>query len=195
MDLEQRVETLERETEILKKDIRGTLLDVQESLSEKSASPGSLKAAGSLRWQKKAWALALLNLLIAIILFTNIRFYTSDTSPASGPLLNSWLQAFWVALAFVWLILQMYPLALLLDQNDKQQRDAAWRNTAALFRSNPGLTLALTLSVLVVAVISALFPSLWFLVAAMLFVSLCVNATGRLLTLHRQQSQTGEREK
>lgn len=185
MELEQRVEALERELRILKGEIRGTLLDVQENLSEKPASPS--------RWRKRAWVLALLNLLLAIVLFTNIRFYTPEPAPGGGSLLDPWLQAFWVALAFVWLLLQLYPLALLLDQEEPRARDAAWRNAGALFLSNPGLTLALTLSVLAVAIISMLFPSLWLVVVVALFAVVCVNAVGKLLCL-RQWAQVGEGE-
>jgi protein-S-isoprenylcysteine O-methyltransferase Ste14 len=179
VELEQRVKALEREVEILKGEIRGTLLDVQESLAEKPASPS--------RWRKRAWVLALLNLLLSIVLFTNIRFYTPEPAPGGGSLLDSWLQAFWVALAFVWLLLQMYPLALLLDQEEPRARDAAWRNAGALFRSNPGLTLALTLVILVVAVVSVLFPSLWLVLTVALLAVVCFNAAGPLLRLCRER--------
>ena len=179
MELERRVETLERELRILKGEIRGTLLDVQESLAEKPANPS--------RWRKRAWVLALLNLLLSIVLFTNIRLYTPDPAPGGGSLVDPWLQAFWVALAFVWLLLQMYPLALLLEQEEPVARDAAWRNAGALFRSNPGLTLALTVVVLVVAVASVLFPSLWFVLTVALLAVVCLNAAGPLLRLCRER--------
>jgi hypothetical protein len=168
VELEHRVETLEHEMEVLRKEIRGTLLDVQQSLSEKPATPS--------RWQKRAWGLALLNVLLAVTLFTNIRFYTSDDTPFGiGSPLSGWLQAFWMALAFVWLILQMYPLALLLDQESKRSREMAWHNAAALFASNPGLTLALTLFVLAIAVVSMLFPAAWFLITLALLAIVCIN--------------------
>jgi len=183
VELEQRVETLEHELKILKGEIRGTLLDVQDSLAEKPASPNSS------HWRKRAWVLALLNLLLSIVLFTNIRFYTSEPAPGGGSLLDPWLQAFWVALAFVWLLLQLYPLALLLDQEEPRVRDAAWHNAGALFLSNPGLTLALTLSVLTVAIVSMLFPPLWLVVVVALFAVVCLNAVGRLLCSYRQQAQ------
>ncbi len=181
MQLEQRVERLEREIEVLKKDIRQTLLDVQDSLPEKPASPS--------RWRNKAWVLALLNLLLSIALFTNIRFYTADSPFGVSPVLAPWLRAFWVALMFVWLLLQMYPLMLLLDQEEKQLRDGAWRNTATFFISNPALTLALTAAVLAIAAISALFPSLWMGVIAVLFIIVCINAALYVLGLHRQRTQ------
>lgn len=177
MELEQRVETLEHEVGILKGEIRGTLLEVQESLAEKPASPS--------QWRKRAWALALLNTLLAITLFTNIRLYTSDTPFGVSSSLAPWLRAFWIALAFLWLVIQMYPLALLLDQEEQQSREAAWRNAAALLVSSPGMTLALTLLILAVAVVGMLFPSLWFVVTTVLFVAVCINAMAYLRQLGR----------
>jgi hypothetical protein len=182
VELEHRVEQLEHELGILKEAIQGTLLAVQKSLPENPAKPS--------RWQKRAWGLALLNILLAITLFTNIRFYASGDAPSGiSPLLSACGQAFWIALAFVWLLLQMYPLALLLDQENDRSRGVAWRNAAALFRSNPGLTLALTLLVLVLAAVSALFPSLWLVVMIALFIAVCANAVGYLTRLYRQRER------
>jgi hypothetical protein len=179
-ELEQRLESLEKEVGLLKGEIQETLLNVQKSLSPQPTRPP--------RWQKRAWGLALLNVLLAITLFTNIRFYTSDGGLLGGDsTLGAWLRGFWIALAFLWLLLQMYPLALLLDQEDEQSREMAWRKAAAIFRSNPGLTLALTLLVLVVAVISMLFPSLWLVLPVVLFAVACVNMAGHLLQSHRQR--------
>lgn len=180
MELEQRLERLEKEVGLLKGEIQETLLNVQKSLSPQPTRPS--------RWQKRAWGLALLNVLLAITLFTNIRLYTSDGGLLGGDsTLGDWLRGFWIALAFLWLLLQMYPLALLLDQEDERSREMAWRKAAAIFRSNPGLTLALTLLVLVVAVISMLFPSLWLVLPVALFAVACVNMAGHLLQSNRQR--------
>ena len=179
MELENRVETLERETAILKTEIRETLLNVQENLLDKRAA--------SSRWRKRAWVLSMLNLLLAIALFANIRFYASNNSLPTGSTVGSWLQALWVALAFLWLLLQMYPLALLLNQEDAPSREAAWHNTAKFFISNPALTLALTLVVSILAIVSALFPSLWLVVVVALFATVCVNAAMQLVRLYRKR--------
>ncbi len=179
MELENRMENLEREVAVLKGDIQATLVTVQESLSKKPQA--------SSQWQKKAWVLALLNLLLAITLFTNIRFYVSDALAVSGSLFEPWLRAFWVALAFLWLLLQMYPLALLLEQENERPRKVAWRNAVALFVSNPKLIFVVTLVVLAIALVSMLFPSLWFVVTATLLVVVCVNVIGQLLRQYRRE--------
>ena len=179
MEMERRVEQLERDVDILKGEIEQTLLDVRDNLSEKLASPS--------QWQKRAWGLALLNVLLALTLFTNIRLCTTDTPAGISPILVPWLRALWMALAFLWLILQMYPLALLLEQEEKQVREVAWRNAIRIFLSNPGLTLALALAVLGVAVISMLFPSFWFAVVGAMFAAMCINGMLHLLRPHRQE--------
>lgn len=167
MTLEQRVRRTEREVTVLKREIRETLQEMREILCRNAPSPS--------KWRKRAWVLALLNTLLAIELFTNIRLYHAPTTWA-GPNLVGWMRAFWVASAFVWLLLQLYPVALLLDQDEKRSREAAWRSGARILTSNPGLTLALTLLVLAVAVVGVLFPSLWFIAVAALLAVACINA-------------------
>jgi hypothetical protein len=177
MELENRVEALERETATLKTEIRQTLLNVQANLVDRQAARS--------QWQRRAWVLSMLNLLLAIALFANIRFYASGNLPAGDPLLGAWLRALWLALAFLWLLLQMYPLALLLSQGDTASREAAWHNTAKLFVSKPGLTLALTLVVVALSIVSALFPSLWLVVLVALFATVCVSAAAHMVRLYR----------
>ena len=182
MELEHRVKTLEHELDNLKSEIRRMLLGIQESLSE--------EPVGASGWRKRAWGLALLNILAAITLFTNVHFYTpGNVSIEISPTLSPWLRALWVAVAFLWLILQMYPLALLLAQEEQRLRGWALRNAIALLTANPGFTVVLALSVLIVALVSVLFPALWFLPTFVLFVFVCSKAVQSLLVLYRQRTQ------
>ena len=138
--------------------------------------------------------LALLNMLVAMTLFTNIRWFATDSALHDGTPSEPWLRATWVALVFVWLILQMYPLALLLAQEDARPREVAWRNAAALFRSNPGLIASLTMLVIAVSVVSMLFPSLWLLATAGLFGIVCSCAVMYTLRLRQARLRsTGKR--
>lgn len=161
MDYEQRIEALEHEVRILKNEIQQTLVEIRETLPEKPAS--------TTRWQKQAWVLALLNLLVAVALFTNIYLYIPGSLPFDlSDTLAAWLRAFWVAIAFIWLLLQMYPLALLLEQEDRQRRRVAWRSVAAYLWARPGSVVALTLVVLIVSIINAVIPAAWLGVALIL---------------------------
>jgi protein-S-isoprenylcysteine O-methyltransferase Ste14 len=171
MELEQRVEQLERENRVLKNEIRQTLLEVQRELSQEPAPTATPE-----HWRKRAWVLALLNTLLAVTLFSTVRVYASGEPWGLGDWLVPWLRGFYVALTFVWLLLQLYPVALLLQEEDRASQDIAWRNAGRAFASNPGLTLAVTVAVLGAAAISALFPPIWFGVVALLLVAVCLNA-------------------
>jgi uncharacterized protein YacL len=179
MELERRVKQLERDMTILKGEIEQTLLDVRDNLSEKPFDPS--------QWHKRAWTVAMLNVLLALTLFTNIRFCTLLHPLNINPILVPWMRAFWAILAFFWLILQMYPLALLWDQEEKRTREAAWRNALKLFASNPGLTFALALAILAVAIISMLFPLLWFVIMVVLLVVVCANGISYWLRPQRRR--------
>jgi hypothetical protein len=161
MELEDRVEALEHEVKILKTEIQQTLLDIRQTLPDKPAAPA--------RWQKKAWVLALLNMLLAVSLFANIYLYLPDGSPFNlNPMLAAWLRAFWIAMAFMWLILQLYPLVLLLEQEDRQWQGIVWRNARAYLRARPGAIALSTLIVLLIAIVQSIFPVVWFVVVLLL---------------------------
>ena len=181
MELEDRVKTLELEVNTLKTDIQQTLRDIQQTLPEKTAPVN--------RWQKKAWVLSLLNMLVAVSLFTNIYLYLPENSPFNlSPAVAGWLRAFWIALAFVWLILQLYPLALLLEQEDRQWQGVIWRNARAYLQARPGTLMLITLAVLLVAVIESIFPAVWFVVAVALLVVVIVLGLQSVINLLRTSS-------
>jgi hypothetical protein len=181
MEMEQRIETLELEVKTLKNEINKTLVEIQATLPEKPVNPS--------RWQRKAWALALLNMLVAVTLFTNIYLYLPGSAPFYiNPALEAWLRAFWIAVAFMWLLLQMYPLAMLLEQEDHQLQGIVWRNATGYLSAHPGLILGLTLVVLGVALVNSVFPALWFVVGLVLLIIAGAVAAQRLLELYREQT-------
>jgi hypothetical protein len=181
MELEQRVEELELEMKALKLDIQKTLIEIRDALPEKPSAPA--------RWQKKAWVLALINMLLAVVLFTNMYLYLPGTMPFEiNPTLTAWLRALWLAIAFIWLLLQMYPLALLLEQEDSQWQGVVWRNTTAFIRARPGSMVVLTLAVLVVAIINTAIPAAWLIVALTLLIAIGSIAMRSLLELFRERN-------
>jgi len=147
---------------------------------------------GFRRYFWKAWGLALLNILAVVVVITNLRFYTPGSAPFEiHPMLSLWMRAFWMAVALLWLALQMYPLALLLEQEDQRLR-VALRNTAVIFITNPGFTLVLAVLLLIVAVISTLLSPLWFFLTPALFAVICNKAVQHLLKPYREQAQAEE---
>jgi hypothetical protein len=186
MELEDRIEVLEHEVKVLKNDIRKTLVDIQATLPQKPTA--------SAHWQKKAWVLALLNMLVAVTLFTNIYVYLpGGISATVNPVLIPWLRALWIAVAFMWLILQMYPLAMLLEQEDQQWQGVVWRNAVGFFSAHPGLSLGLTVAVLGVALVNAIFPQVWFVVGLALLVALAGVIVYRLVDFYRKQARAHTR--
>ncbi len=142
---------------------------------------------GFRRYFWKAWGLALLNILVITIAITNLRFYTPGNAPFEiHPTLSLWIRALWMAVAFLWLTLQMYPLALLLEQEDQRLR-VTLRNTAVIFIANPGFTLVLAALLLIVAIISTLLSPLWFFLTPALFAVVCNKAVQHLLKPYREQ--------
>jgi uncharacterized membrane protein YesL len=138
----------------------------------------------------KAWKLALLNVLVAIVVFTNVRFYTPGIAPFKiNPTLSLWIQALFVGIASLWLFIQLYPMALLLEQEDQRVR-LALRNAAVLFMINPGFTIVLALLLLLVAAVSTGFPVLWFVITLALFAVVCNKAVLHLLETYRERVRT-----
>lgn len=182
MEQEERIRALEDEVKNLKLEIGRTLVEIQKTLPEKTSAP--------IRWEKKAWILALLNILLAVVLFTNIYIYIPGNIVSElNPTLAGWLRALWVAVAFVWLLLQMYPLALLLEQEDRQWRGVVWRNALGFFRERPGLLVVLTLVVLVAALIETIMPVAWVMIALVLLIVVASVAVQNVLAALRTRSR------
>ena len=88
------------------------------------------------RYLWKAWGLALLNILVATIVLTNVLFYAPANVPFEiSPTVSFWIQALFLGVGFVWLLVQLYPMALLLEQEDQRLRVALLgrTNTSMLF--------------------------------------------------------------
>lgn len=142
---------------------------------------------GFRRYFLKAWGLALLNVLVVAIAFTNVRFYTPGVAPFEiSDTLSTWIGGFFTAVAFLWLVLQLYPMAALLEQEDQRLR-VALRNSAVLFITNPGFTIVLALLLLLVAVISTLLTIPWVLITLAIFAVVCNKAVLHLLKPHRER--------
>ena len=99
----------------------------------------------------KSWAWALVNILVFVIIYSNIVFYTqSDWVWVKGiPLVM-------VVLGVVWIILQFYALPFMMYQEDKSLK-MAWRNAYVILVLNPGYTAVVFGFTLIITVVSVIF--------------------------------------
>jgi hypothetical protein len=147
---------------------------------------------GFRRYFLKAWALALLNVLVILMVITNVRFYTPDVAPFNiSSNASAWIRGIFISLGFLWVAAQMYPLAMLLEQEDQRLR-VALRNTAVLFFTNPGFTIVLFILLAVIAVISTLLTIPWILITLAFFGVACNKAVLHLLEPHRERLREEE---
>ena len=149
---------------------------------------------GFRRYFFKAWGLALLNILVIATAITNIRFYTTDIAPFEiSETASMWIGGGFTAVIFLWTILQMYPMAALLEQEDQRLR-VTLRNSVVLFVGNLGFSIVLFILLLLIAVISTFFAAPWALITLAIFSVVCNKAVLHLLEPHRERMRAEEEE-
>jgi len=137
----------------------------------------------------RSWALALINIFLLLVVLTNIRFYDPDLNPLiHSETLSAWIRGFFIVLGFLWWCYQIYPMAVLLEQ---EQPRIGWalRNSAILFIANPGFTILLGILVIVWAIICTLVPPLLALVSLSLLAVVCNQAVVYLLKPFREKAK------
>jgi len=142
---------------------------------------------GFRRYFFKAWGLALLNILVYATAITNVRFYTQGIAPFEiSDTASTWIGGFFTAVAVLWTMLQLYPMAALLEQKDQRLR-VALRNSVVLFVGNPGFSIVLFILLLLIAAISTFFAAPWALITLAIFSVVCNKAVRHLLEPHRER--------
>jgi uncharacterized membrane protein YesL len=142
---------------------------------------------GLRRYFLKSWGLALINILILVIILTNIWFYGPTNNPLSiSEKITPWLQGFFIVVGLLWLIYQMYPLAMLLEQTD-QRLHIALRNSFILVIANPLFTLVLAVFILVVVAVSTYLVAPWILVTWALIAVVINKAVKHMLKPFRER--------
>jgi uncharacterized membrane protein YesL len=137
----------------------------------------------------KSLGLGLINLVVLAILISNIWFY----APANDPFqmdasISSSIQLFFIVLTALWLVYQMYPLALLMEQTDKRLR-IAYRNAGVLFITRAGFSILLALALAIVIAISTYpFVVPWFFITLSFIAVACNKAVKHLLIPHRERA-------
>lgn len=135
----------------------------------------------------KSWKWAGLNILVIGTLLVNLRFYSPEYSPFNiSDNLSFIIRAVFVSLTVLWLALQMYVLAMLMEQTDQRVR-LALRNSAVLLFANPGFSVVLFILLLALSALSTVIPALWALVSIALLAVICNKAVRHLLVPYRER--------
>jgi uncharacterized membrane protein YesL len=165
------------------------LWNAANRVAEKLAIHWSDYWEGFRRYFWKSLAMALINLFVLAILGANIWFYAPGNNPLgldSG--LSMAIQIFFVIMIALWLIYQMYPMAMLLEQTDQRLR-TAFRNAGVLLITRPGFAILLGLALAVVLAISTYLIVLWLLVTLSIIAVVCNKAVKHLLIPHRERAE------
>jgi uncharacterized membrane protein YesL len=113
-----------------------------------------------------SWGWGLLNVIVVVLLVSNYLFY-AQMQRGAGTL--PWLPALVIVITFLWLMLQVYIFPLMLQQEKPSLRNAL-RNALIILIRRPFYTVAVTLVIVLIVVVSTLL-----LVPAWVFItaSLC----------------------
>jgi len=114
-----------------------------------------------------SWRWGLLNVIIIVVLVSNIKFYGQLEAEWSV-----WLRGVIIGLSILWGIIQLYTFPFLLEQ-EKQQLNSALRNSMVLLATRPAPVLSVAFLTLVLAVLSTFIAlPAWFFFTASLSVYL-----------------------
>ena len=142
----------------------------------------------------KAWALAGINIGIIATLAFNIWFYGPEVSPFNlSDTVSLMIRAFWTSILVIWVFLQLYPFAMLLEQEDQRIR-VALRNALVLLAAHPGFSLLLGIILLVLIAVSVVIPALLALISLAVVAVTCNKAVRHLLVPYRERLAEEEAE-
>jgi uncharacterized membrane protein YesL len=126
--------------------------------------------AGARRYFLRSWLWAALNVAVAVLTWTNFRFYSQlETDWAALPLSLS------LMIAVVWILTQFYALPFLIEQDQKKLR-VALRNGLFTALASPLFTFVVGGFAVLAAVISGMLVALLFLGGPALIALLGNNA-------------------
>ena len=123
-------------------------------------------------WISWLWLLA--NLVVLALVYISLGFYTNLVQ---GPL-EFLVGGFWLAVALVWIMMQIYFWPLIVLQT-KINMIRAWRNAFILVVQEPLFAMILALAIFLLTGLCIIF-SVAFMVAYMAIIGLIANRTGYL---------------
>lgn len=144
---------------------------------------------GFRRYFLRSWGLALIDTLAIVIVLANIWFYAPAVSPFNiSQTASVWIRGFFVVVGFIWWCYQLYPMAVLLEQEEPRIWWAL-RNSAILLIANPGFSIVLGVLSLAVIVLSLRFPPLLLLLTLSLLAVVYNKVVVHLLKPFRERAR------
>jgi hypothetical protein len=144
-------------------------------------------SAGIRRYWAKSLAVALVNIIVVVLVVSNVRFY-------GGVLEGVWTNfavAIWLVLAIYWLLVQVFWFPMLLEQENESLL-LALRNALVMALITPGFTLTLGIIILILAVLSVILTVPTMLLMVSLLLLMANHATrSRLARVRKEPYRPG----
>jgi len=144
---------------------------------------------GGRRYLRQSWRWMLLNLLVAVVVVTNVWFY--------GQFDANWAAIVWpfpLLLGLAWLVVQFYALPYLMEQETESLR-LALRNGLFTLLAAPGYTVVVAGLAALVAVLSVVLVAPLFVGGPCLIAALGNRAVQERLETYRVREQEASRGK
>ena len=160
---------------------------VANQISRGNAVGWETFATGLRRYWLKGLVVALVNLIVLGLLFTNLQFYAFVLQ---GAWTNFALSA-WIIAGIYWLIAQIYWFPMILELESEKVLEAL-RNALALVIISPGFSLAMAIVLLALMLLCVLLTVPMPLFMAVLLMLIINRATRSRLDLVRRKRETRE---
>jgi hypothetical protein len=169
--------------------VSGALCFVANQISRGKAAGWGTFAAGIRRYWVKSLVVAGVNLVVLVLLLTNLQFY--------GQMQSTWSNfavAIWLVLGLYWLLVQVFWFPMILElENEKIL--LALRNALAMVLVTPGFSLTLGIALLVLGLLCVVLTVPVILFMASFFLLIANHATrSRLAFAQKKPYQPGPEE-
>lgn len=145
-------------------------------------------------WQmwRQAYVWGGANLLIVTVLVTNATFYNRPGAPFGVSAAGFILSGFFIALLMLWLLLQVFVLAMY-PRLERPGWRLAMRNALILMFTQPLPTFFVAVLILMLAGLSVLIPALGLLLLMAVIAFLSNQATAAMLEVERERQERRDR--
>lgn len=162
--------------------VMGAICWVTNQMARGRAVGWSTFAAGIRNYWSKSLVVAVINVLVVVLIWVNVRFYSTVLQ---GPWSALAVLA-WAVVAVYWLLVQVFWFPMLLEL-ESERVILALKSALSMVVMTPGFTLPLAITLLVLGLLSVLLPVALVLLSAVLFFLLANHATrSRLAWAHKK---------